>query len=164
MRNEGWKSLLAKLARGLTACISFFAKPSFIAALVVTLSVVIALLLRLAPLRWGVYLNEFDPFYEYYLAEKLLEKGNGSLLGGLAWWFSWWFDRGERDTLFWAPFGRDLRASSQLGAPLFSASVYKLLRDLGFEVDLYTVHAFIPAVWAATASIFAYLLAKEVWD
>ncbi|MEM1692066.1 MAG: STT3 domain-containing protein [Thermofilaceae archaeon] len=164
MRNEGWKSLLAKLARGLTACISFFAKPSFIAALVVAFSVVIALLLRLAPLRWGVYLNEFDPFYEYYLAEKLLEKGNGSLLGGLAWWFSWWFDRGERDTLFWAPFGRDLRASSQLGAPLFSALVYKLLRDLGFEVDLYTVHAFIPAVWAATASIFAYLLAKEVWD
>ncbi|MEM1689936.1 MAG: STT3 domain-containing protein [Thermofilaceae archaeon] len=164
MRNEGWKSLLAKLARGLTAFIGLFAKPSFIAALVVAFSVVIALLLRLAPLRWGVYLNEFDPFYEYYLAEKLLEKGNGSLLGGLAWWFSWWFDRGERDTLFWAPFGRDLRASSQLGAPLFSALVYKLLRDLGFEVDLYTVYAFIPAVWAATASIFAYLLAKEVWD
>ncbi|MEM2298022.1 MAG: STT3 domain-containing protein [Thermofilaceae archaeon] len=164
MRNESWKSLPAKLARGLTACVSFFAKPSFIAALVIAFSVVIALLLRLAPLRWGVYLNEFDPFYEYYLAEKLLEKGNGSLLGGLAWWFSWWFDRGERDTLFWAPFGRDLRASSQLGAPLFSASVYTLLKDLGFEVDLYTVHAFIPAVWAATASIFAYLLAKEVWD
>ncbi|MEM0023245.1 MAG: STT3 domain-containing protein [Thermofilaceae archaeon] len=164
MRNESWKSLPAKLARGLTACVSFFAKPSFIATLVIAFSVVIALLLRLAPLRWGVYLNEFDPFYEYYLAEKLLEKGNGSLLGGLAWWFSWWFDRGERDTLFWAPFGRDLRASSQLGAPLFSASVYTLLKGLGFEVDLYTAHAFIPAVWAATASIFAYLLAKEVWD
>ena len=136
----------------------------FTAYAVVALSVVLALLLRLAPMRWGIYLNEFDPFYEYYLAEKLLEKGNGSLLRGLAWWYGWWFGKGEKDTLFWAPYGRDLRASSQIGAPLFSAAVYTLLRALGFEVDLYTVHAFIPAIGAATASAFAYLLGKEIWD
>lgn len=136
----------------------------FVAIAVVALSTAVALILRLAPMRWGVYLNEFDPFYEYYLAKTLLEKGDGSVLGGVAWWFSWWFDRGERDTLFWAPSGRDLRASSQLGAPLFSALVYSILRALGFDIDLYVVHAFIPAVGAATGSVFAYLLAREIWD
>ena len=147
-----------------TRVLELASNPRFIACSVVVLSTLIALLFRLAPMRWGVYLNEFDPFYEYYLAEKLLEKGNGNPLQGLAWWYSWWFNRGEKDTLFWAPYGRDLRASSQIGAPLFSAAVYTFLRALGFEVDLYTVHAFIPAVGAATASVFAYFLAKEIWD
>ncbi|MCS7104551.1 MAG: hypothetical protein NZ954_03190 [Thermofilaceae archaeon] len=144
--------------------LSSFSDIRLITVCVVVLSSVLALLLRLAPMRWGIYLNEFDPFYEYYLAQKLLEKGEGDLLKGLAWWFNWWFNKGERDTLFWAPYGRDLRASSQLGAPLFSAAIYSLLVTLGFEVDLYTVHAFIPAVGAATASIFIYLFARDLWD
>lgn len=156
--------IAGKASRLATAIAEFAAKPRFIACATVLLSTVLALLLRLAPMRWGIYLNEFDPFYEYYLAEKLLEKGNGNLLQGLAWWYGWWFNRGERDTLFWAPYGRDLRATSQVGAPLFSATTYTLLRALGFEVDLYTVHAFIPAVGAATATVFAYLLAREIWD
>lgn len=164
MQDGGRRSTLVRLERTFAVCIGAFSNPRFVAALIITFSVATALLLRLAPLRWGVYLNEFDPFYEYYLAGKLLEKGNGSLMRGLVWWFSWWFNRGERDTLFWAPFGRDLRASSQLGAPLFSAAIYTLLKTLGFEVDLYAVHAFIPAVGAALASVFAYFLAKDVWD
>lgn len=153
-----------KLLAGISKVLAILADSRFIATVVVLFSVLLSLLLRLAPLRWGVYLNEFDPYYEYYLAETLLEKGNGDLLKGLIWWFSWWFDRSERDTLFWAPEGRDVRASSQLGAPLFSALTYSLLRDLGFDVDLYVVHAFIPAVGAAFTSLFAYFLARELWD
>lgn len=143
--------------------LSTLADPRVVATCVVVLSTVLALLLRLVPMRWGIYLNEFDPFYEYYVAEKLLKEGRGDVLKGLAWWFSWWFNRGEKDTLFWAPHGRDVRASSQLGAPLFSAAIYSILRALGFNVDLYTVHAFIPAVGAATTSLFIYLLARELW-
>lgn len=164
MAPRAWDAARRAAGKFAAAALELASNPRFIAYAVVALSVALALLLRLAPMRWGIYLNEFDPFYEYYLAEKLLEKGNGNLLQGLAWWYSWWFNRGERDTLFWAPYGRDLRASSQIGAPLFSAATYTLLKALGFEVDLYTVHAFIPAVGAATASLFAYLLGKEIWD
>ena len=152
------------LAGALTRALSAASEPRVIAFLVVALGFALALLLRLAPMRWGVYLNEFDPFYEYYLAEKVLEKGGGDPLRGMAWWFSWWFNRGEKDTLFWAPKGRDLRATSQPGAAFFSATTYAILRALGLDVDLYTVHAFIPAVGAATASIFVYFLAREMWD
>lgn len=164
MASEAKRRIVGGARKFAAAVLEFAASPRFIAYSVVALSVTLALLFRLAPMRWGVYLNEFDPFYEYYLAEKLLEKGNGSLLRGLMWWYSWWFNRGEKDTLFWAPYGRDLRASSQIGAPLFSAAAYTLLRAFGFDVDLYTVHAFVPAIGAATASIFAYFLAKEIWD
>lgn len=153
-----------KLLAGISRALALPADSRFIAAAVVSFSVLLSLLIRLAPLRWGVYLNEFDPYYEYYLAETILQKGDGDLLRGLAWWFSWWFDRSERDTLFWAPGGRDTRASSQLGAPLFSAMTYTLLRSLGFDLDLYTIHAFIPAVGAAFTSLFAYFLARELWD
>ncbi len=163
-REVGQLSPKALAIRALAEFLDIVSSPSFIAAATVASSVVVALLLRLAPMRWGIYLNEFDPFYEYYLAKTLLEKGNGNLIGGIAWWFSWWFNRGEVDKLFWAPHGRDLRASSQLGAPLFSAAAYELLRLFGFNARLYVVHAFVPAVGAASASLFAYLLAKEVWD
>ncbi len=139
--------------------------PKSLALIVVLLSFAIALTLRLAPMKWGIYLNEFDPFYEYYLAEKLIEKGNGDVWKGIAWWFSWWTDPiKEKDTLFWAPYGRDLRKSSQPGAAIFSALTYWVLNSLGIGVDLYTVHAFVPAVGAAFATIAMYLLGKELRD
>ena len=157
------KRVLQRVARALLRVLEAASNPRLVAILVITLSFLIALLLRAAPARWGVYLNEFDPYYEYYLAKTLLQKGGGDLLKGIAWWFSWWFDKKPRDTLFWAPRGRDLRATSQPGSAILSATVYTTLRALGLEVDLYTVHAILPAVGAATASFFIYLLAREMW-
>lgn len=127
------------------------------------LTFLFTLAVRLVPARWGIYLNEFDPYYEYYLAEKLLEEGGGNPVKGIIWWFSWWFDRDGRDTLFWAPNGRDLRASSQPGAAFFSAAAYAFLNAMGVNVDLYTVHALIPPVGASLSVFFIYLLAKELW-
>ena len=158
--------VLKRLANIFVRVLNAAGSPRTIVALVVTLSFIIALTLRAAPMKWGVYLNEFDPFYEYYLAEKLLEKGNGDVWKGIAWWFGWWFDpRREKDTLFWAPYGRDLRRTSQPGAAMFSALTYVFMtRVLGLEVDLYTVHAFIPVVGAATASIAIFFLGRELRD
>ncbi|OYT32162.1 MAG: hypothetical protein B6U94_00635 [Thermofilum sp. ex4484_79] len=132
--------------------------------LILLLTFSIALLLRLTPMKWGIYLNEFDPYYEYYLAEKVIEHSKNSILDGIIWWFSWWFDKHEKDTLFWAPFGRDLRRTSQPGAALFSSTIYWILNRLGFDVSLYTVHAFVPPIGAATAVFIAYLLGKEIKD
>ncbi len=160
---EGLAGTVKDLAKRVSfRFLSWLAEDRVVITCVIILSFTIALLLRMGPIKWGVYLNEFDPFYEYYLAMKVLEKGRGDIFRGIAWWFGWWFDRGEKDTLFWAPSGRDLRASSQPGAALASACVYSFLRWLGFHVDLYTVHAFVPPVGAALASIFIYFLGREV--
>jgi len=124
----------------------------------------IAILLRLIPMKWGIYLNEFDPYYEYYLAEKVIEHSKNTIIDGIVWWFSWWFDEHTKDTLFWAPFGRDIRKTSQPGAALFSSTIYWILSKLGFNISLYTVHAFIPPIGASLAIFIAYLLGKEIKD
>lgn len=131
-------------------------------SLILLLSFSISLLLRIAPIRWGVYLNEFDPFYEYYLAEKVLEHSKNSIVEGIAWWFSWWFDHGKPDPLFWAPKGRDLRRTSQPGAAIFSSTICWVLKGLGLDVSLYTVHAFLPPVGASLAVFAIFLLGREV--
>ncbi|MEM4899020.1 MAG: STT3 domain-containing protein [Thermofilum sp.] len=134
-------------------------------ATILTLAFIVALLSRLTPMHWGVYLNEFDPFYEYYLAEKMLEEGGGNLLGAIAWWYRWWFeDPKPRDTLFWAPYGRDLRASSQPGAAIFTLIMYFALKAIGVDASLYFVHAISVPLGAATAVFAAYLLGREIKD
>lgn len=125
----------------------------------------VSLLARLTPMRWGVYLNEFDPYYEYYLAEKMLENGQGNVLAGIAWWYHWWLESPKpRDTLFWAPNGRDLRGTSQPGAAFFTVIAYALLKTLGVDVDLYYVHAISVPVGASLAVFAAYLLGRELKD
>ncbi len=136
-------------------------------AVILTFSFLIALLLRITPMRWGIYLNEFDPYYEYYLAEKIIEKGDGNILKGVAWWFNWWFEPypKPKDKLFWAPWGRDLRATSQPGSAIFSAVTYYFLHDIvGLPVSLYVVHAFLPAVAASLATFAIFLLGRELKD
>ncbi|MGC8987092.1 STT3 domain-containing protein [Infirmifilum sp.] len=154
-------SLASALLKGLEA----LGDPRVVVGVILAISFTITLLARLAPLHWGVYLNEFDPFYEYYLSVKTLENGNGSLLGGITWWYHWWFENPKPlDTLFWAPHGRDLRGSSQPGAALFTVAAYELLRTLGVKTDLYFVHGISVPVGAALAVFTAYLLGKELKD
>lgn len=136
-------------------------------ALILTFSFSIAILIRITPMRWGVYLNEFDPYYEYYLAERIIEKSDGNIFKGIAWWFNWWFEPSPKpkDTLFWAPYGRDLRRSSQPGSAIFSAIIYYILNNLfGFPVSLYEIHAFLPAIAASFATFAMFLVGRKLKD
>ena len=150
-----------KLGDVLDRLLKFFselAKAKNITVIVLVLSFAMALTLRIVPARWGTYLTEFDPFYEYYIAKKICEKGVG-------WWFHWWFEPvHEKDKLFWYPYGRDLRASSPPGISIISAYTFKFLRWLGINTSLYVVHAYTPALWASLAVIGAFLLARRIGD
>lgn len=157
-----WKEYLGKLGNGFLRFIEILGNEKIVLSVVLILSFLIALLLRIAPMKWGIYLNEFDPFYEYYLAEQIIRRSKNSILEGIAWWFSWWFDDKPKDTLFWAPIGRDLRATSQPGAAMFSSTIFWVLKNIGFDVNLYTVHAFLPPIGASLAVFAMYLLGKEL--
>jgi len=134
------------------------ARPKYIVIFIIILSFAVALSLRIVPARWGVYLTEFDPYYEYYLAEKIYHKGVG-------WWFHWWFESvHEKDKLFWYPYGRDLRASSPPGISIISAYTFKFLKWLGVNTTLYVVHAYTPAIWASLAVIGVFLIARRISD
>ncbi len=158
--------LRSLLSSGARRTVEFFERDKTVVAILVLLYLAITLILRLTPAKWGVYLNEFDPYYEYYLAEKILEHSRNNILEGIGWWFNWWFEPSPKplDKLFWAPHGRDLRKTSQPGSAIFSATLYYMMSSLGFKVDLYTIHAFVPAIAASLAVPAVYLLGKKLRD
>ncbi len=154
---------LKKAARLSLKALELAGSRGAVLAVILTLTFAAALLPRLAPMKWGIYLNEFDPYYEYYLATQVLKHGNGNPLGGIAWWYHWWFENPKpRDYLFWYPIGRDLRRTSQPGAAFTSSTLYVTLKALGVNTNLYTVHAFVPPVGAALAVFAAFLLGRKL--
>ncbi|RLG71004.1 MAG: hypothetical protein DRO04_00745 [Candidatus Iainarchaeum archaeon] len=152
------KAIFKKFAKFLAK----LSNPKLMTIILLLLFYTLSALLRAMPARWGIYLNEFDPFYEYYVAKKILSKG-------FIWWFQWHFESpqqrmSEVDKLFWYPYGRDIRASSPPGISMTSALIYLILQTLGFRYDLYVIHAFIPVFFAPLTVIIVYLLGKKVRD
>lgn len=151
-------AVFKRVARTVNAFLGIFERKGILALIILLLCYTVSATLRALPARWGIYLTEFDPFYEYYVAKKIVEKG-------FFWWFSWFLEPPqlrEYDKLFWYPWGRDIRATSPPGISFVSAFTYLFLRALGWNVDLYTVHAFVPVFWAPLAIIAVFLLAKEL--
>ncbi|MCD6369205.1 MAG: hypothetical protein J7L38_05355 [Thermoproteales archaeon] len=154
------KGLRRRLSKGLTyinLLFGVFEHKGFLTIMLLLLFYTASLTLRALPARWGVYLTEFDPYYEYYLAVKIVEKGP-------LWWFNWFTGEREFDKLFWYPWGRDLRATSPPGISFISAYTYLFLKALGWNIDLYTVHSFIPVIWAPLAIIIVYLIGRSLKD
>jgi len=153
-----FKKVFKKTAKGLSKFLEVVGSEKVIIITVLILTYATGVMLRILPARWGIYLNEFDPFYEYYLAKKIAEKG----WSGILWWFSWWIDRGEPDKLFWYPYGRDLRASSEVGISIISAITYLILKSIGINISLYVIHALVPVFFASLIPLTLYLLASEI--
>ncbi|MDT7864829.1 MAG: hypothetical protein RQ922_02995, partial [Thermoproteota archaeon] len=65
------KKKVKSLFRSLGKIISRIPKPNLenlLILIILTVNFVIALSVRLLPLKYGIYLNEFDPYYQYFLA------------------------------------------------------------------------------------------------
>jgi asparagine N-glycosylation enzyme membrane subunit Stt3 len=73
-----------------------------------------SVILRILPMFWGVYLDEFDPYIHYKGAMYILENGFSA-------WFSWF------DPTRWAPWGTDVPSQAQLGPPFTGAIFYLFL-------------------------------------
>ena len=113
-----------------------------------------ALLIRLTPLKWGSYLTEFDPYFQYYMTRWIVSRGWRGLLD----WFSWC----KPDLLFWYPYGRSVAPSALPGVAFLGATAYLLVKGIGISVDLMTSCAILPAFMGAISTIFIFLLAREV--
>ena len=116
-------------------------------ALILILFVAVAL--RELPLRWGAYLTAYDPFFQYRVAEYVVENGFKA-------WFSW------HDSLSWYPMGRDVPHSSFPGLPFSAAALYMALRALGVDVSLRDVCIHFPILMAAVTCIVVYLLGRDL--
>jgi dolichyl-diphosphooligosaccharide--protein glycosyltransferase len=125
-----------------------------IAALALVL--LLAFTIRTLPLRWeiqvgSVHLSEFDPYYQYSLANQMVNHG---LLS--PYWPTQWID-----TQRWYPFGMDMGVSLP-GLPFVGAVLYDTVRFLGFNYNLMSFLALLPPLMAALCALLLYFLGKDI--
>src|SRR6266511_5968525 len=72
-----------------------------------------ALIMRFYPIKYGYYLNEFDPYFDYRATKFIVDNGLD------AYW-KW------HDTMSWFPEGRDVPKTSQSGLHIVAAYLYQI--------------------------------------
>ncbi|MCS7126356.1 MAG: hypothetical protein NZ929_05560 [Aigarchaeota archaeon] len=112
----------------------------------------ISFFVRILPLRWGLYLSEFDPWMQYKEMMYVVEKG----WSGFIEFFTW------HDYESWYPYGRDVGRTAFPGLPFLAAFIYHILNGVGFYVNPLELAAFLPTIMGILTTLLAFLLGKEV--
>ncbi|MEM3028013.1 MAG: STT3 domain-containing protein [Candidatus Bathyarchaeia archaeon] len=123
-------------------------KSSVVPLICVSLIVILAFFIRIQPIKWGIYLYEFDPYLQYKVTKYILENGFQA-------WFDW------HDYKSWYPEGRNMAASTYPGLPLAGAFFYSVASFLGIRLPLLQFLTFLPPFLAAIASLAMYFLGKD---
>jgi dolichyl-diphosphooligosaccharide---protein glycosyltransferase len=105
-----------------------------------------ALIMRFYPIKYGYYLNEFDPYFDYRATKFIVDNGLG------AYW-QW------HDTMSWYPEGRDVPGTSQAVLHITAAYLYQAF-GRGMSLMDFTI-AF-PAVMGALTAIAVFALVRVV--
>jgi dolichyl-diphosphooligosaccharide--protein glycosyltransferase len=124
---------------------------------VLALAFSIAVIMRSYPIKYGFYLNEFDPYFDYRAVQFILDNGLD------AYW-QW------HDTMSWYPEGRDIPATSQSGLHVTAAIMYQMFGGGGSLMDftiifpvvigsltVVVVFALVRVLGGTTAGLFAAL-------
>jgi len=129
--------------------------------LVVSIALVVifsaALLLRIMPVKYGYYLNEYDPFFDYYASKFLVDNFDTQGLRGFLDYFSW------HDYKTWYPEGRPVARTSQVGLHFAGAIFYLIARNIfGLSASLYDFVVMFPPMVGALTIFPIYLIARRV--
>ncbi len=131
-------------------------------ALVLICAFSVAIIMRSFPAKYGFFLNEFDPYYDYKAANFIVTsfdnswKSGGGGFPGLMSYFSW------TDKTTWFPEGRQVAQTSQDGLQFAGALLYILFRNVfGLQMSLYDFLVLFPVfLGALTAILFFFLLRR----
>ena len=118
--------------------------------LALTLIIIIALGVRVMPIRWGYYLNEFDPYLQWRMIQFTVDHGF------LA-WFRW------HDTASWYPYGADMPTWNLYGEAFVVAGIVMALRALGVAATAFDAAMVFPVVAGTFTVLVAYFLGKDFW-
>jgi dolichyl-diphosphooligosaccharide--protein glycosyltransferase len=113
---------------------------------VVALALSSALIMRFYPIKYGYYLNEFDPYFDYRATKFIVDNGLN------AYW-QW------HDSMSWYPEGRDVPGTSQAVLHITAAYLYQVFGG-GMSLMDFTI-AF-PAVMGALTSISVFALVRVI--
>ena len=144
--------------------------------MVLSIVFVIAVTIRAYASKYGFYLNEFDPYYDYYAASHIvnLAQQHGLLYALLnnpsgcgptvmtachnqQGYFYW------HDIRTWFPEGRNVAATSQGGLQVGGAILYLLVHDVfGVQISLYDFLVLLPVFFGAITSVLFYFLVRRI--
>jgi dolichyl-diphosphooligosaccharide--protein glycosyltransferase len=105
-----------------------------------------ALIMRFYPIKYGYYLNEFDPYFDYRATKFIVDNGLD------AYW-QW------HDTMSWYPEGRDVPGTSQTVLHITAAYLYQAF-GRGMSLIDFTI-AF-PAIMGALTVIAVFALVRVI--
>lgn len=144
------REVLADRVQGTRKAFSEVSRGTVIEVLALAVILVIALVVRMMPIRWGFFLNEFDPYLQWRMAQYVVDHGF------LA-WFNW------HDTMSWYPYGADMPTWNLYGEAFVVAALTIFLRSVGVGVTAFEVAVIFP-VFAGTVTVLAaYFLGKDIW-
>lgn len=105
-----------------------------------------AFIMRAYPMKYGFYLNEFDPYFDYRATKYIVDNGLGAYL-------SW------HDTMSWYPEGRNIPATSQSGLHIVAAYLYQIF---GGSTTLLDFVIILPAVLGSLTTIVMFALVRTI--
>ncbi len=117
---------------------------------ILTLILAIAAVIRLLPLRWGAYISEFDPYFNFNDMRQITSNG----------WQAWY---GYTDFKAWWPFGRAPVDTSYPGTSFTGALVYQFLTSIGVNITLYDAAVYTPVLLGVFAILVTYFFARDLW-
>ncbi|MDA4124870.1 MAG: hypothetical protein OK438_05420 [Thaumarchaeota archaeon] len=145
-------------------------------AMVLSIVFTITITIRAYAAKYGFFLNEFDPYYDYYAASHIvsLAQTNGlyyalfnnpsncgpsviTACHSLQGYFNW------HDITTWYPEGRNVAATSQGGLQLAGAVIYLLIHNVfGVQITLYDTLVLLPVFFGAITSVLFYFLVRRI--
>src|SRR3990170_6287412 len=115
-----------------------------------SLIILIAVVIRLLPMRWGFYLSEFDPYFQYRIADHMVNNGFLS--------YNSWIDN-----MGWYPYGRDVPHTSYPGLGATAAFFYLVTNALGLPISLFQLCVLFPVIiGGALTCLVIYFLGKDI--
>ncbi|HEY7081322.1 MAG TPA: STT3 domain-containing protein, partial [Nitrososphaeraceae archaeon] len=113
---------------------------------VLALAFVTGFIMRSYPVKYGFYLNEFDPYFDYRATKYIVDHGLG------AYW-QW------HDMMSWYPEGRNVPATSQSGLHIVSAYLYEIF---GAGSSLLDFTILLPVVLGSLTTIVIFALVRTL--
>jgi dolichyl-diphosphooligosaccharide--protein glycosyltransferase len=144
------RETLSERVDGIRKSASGVSRGTVLEYIALSLIVVIALAVRLMPIRWGYYLNEFDPYLQWRMIQFTVDHGF------LA-WFQW------HDVASWYPYGADMPTWNLYGEAFVVAAIVILIRSLGVAVSPFDVAMVFPVFAGTLTVLVAYFFGKDFW-
>jgi dolichyl-diphosphooligosaccharide---protein glycosyltransferase len=114
--------------------------------IVLALAFTTAFIMRSYPSKYGFYLHEYDPYFNYRATKYLIDNGFD------AYW-QW------HDTMSWYPEGRDIPSTSQSGLHIVAAFLYN---TFGRGTSLLDFTIILPVILSSLTTIVIYAVVRTI--